>query len=193
MKRDRKEPLWRKENTRALHHRSNNPGGEYRWERNTKAQKEFDETEQTFKPMKTRSDSQYGGRDYTPLFMFLLSRVGKPWEPTLKEAQSRLDKDNPIWWMVHEKRTKEKVWLRLGESAVYSGLFVDDDGILQKIGTPEMLPPLPSCHCCTHSVNGKPNPRKFPGYVPIERSIAGPWQDAVQKVYDQFEELFGQE
>ncbi len=95
--------------------------------------------------------------------------------------------------MVYEKRTKEKVWIRIGESAVYSGLFIDDNGILQKIGTPDMLPPLPSCDCCTHTVNGKPNPRKFPGYNPPNELSGDIWWAAVQKVYDQFEEKFGQE
>jgi hypothetical protein len=75
--RGRKEPLYRKVNTRTrgVHHHK---GGRARWERGTKAA--------------TQNEAQRGsmhaggqnGLDYTPLFRFLLSKVGE--EPILTAA-----------------------------------------------------------------------------------------------------------
>lgn len=37
------------------------------------------------------------GLDYTPLFRFLLSKVGSDWDSVFSEAKSRLDKTEPIF------------------------------------------------------------------------------------------------
>jgi hypothetical protein len=149
MKKDKK-LLYRKENTKALHYRCNNPGSDFRHERNTKKLKEFGGNKKSMKG----SDR---GRDYAPLYMFLLSKVGKKWDDVYSEAASRLDTPEPIFHLVakHEKDKRDVV--RCGENSRYSGLFIDDDGLLQKVDptmTNEKL--YPSCHCCTHTFNGKP-------------------------------------
>jgi hypothetical protein len=74
MKRDRKEPLYRKEKKTGLQTQYYvRKGGEARWARHTKKTKEETEAEVSFKPMK-KLKLDY---DYTPLFMFLLKNVGK--------------------------------------------------------------------------------------------------------------------
>jgi len=147
MKRDRKEPLYRKINKRALHHYYD-VGGDFRHERNTKEMQDFEGTHKGMGGTKKR------GLDYTPLYMFLLSRVGEPWAPTYQEAQSRLDTEEPIWRMVHHTKDHSAI-VRMGESSMFSALFVDSDGILQKID-PDAPIPRASCNCCTHTFNGKP-------------------------------------
>lgn len=66
-------PLYRKVNTRArgVRHRS---GGEYRHERNSKRERRNEDAEVSRGSMHGR---QQRGLDYTPLFKFLLSKVGK--------------------------------------------------------------------------------------------------------------------
>jgi hypothetical protein len=97
MNRDKK-PLWRKENKLALHYRGNT-GGEFRYSRHTKGDKK-----------EGMGGKKQRGVDYTPLFKFLLSKVGQNWDSVYSEAISRL-----------------------GESSNYSCLFVDDNGILQLV------------------------------------------------------------
>jgi hypothetical protein len=80
MKKGEKEPLYRKVNTRARGVR-HNFGGEYRWRRGDSED--------------NRTGMARGvqrGLDYTPLFRFLLSRVGDDWDEVHSEAVSRLDK-----------------------------------------------------------------------------------------------------
>jgi len=43
---------------------------------------------------------QQRGLDYTPLFFFLLSKIGQHWDEVYSEAISRLDRPDPIFWMV---------------------------------------------------------------------------------------------
>lgn len=148
--RDREEPLYRKVNTRArgVRHRF---GGDFRHSRNAKD---------------AGRDSMHGGTrrglDYTPLFRFLLSKVGQPWDAVFGEAVSRLDRKEPIFWMVAPDRVSGKAYVRLGESTYFSGLYVDGDGLLQKVA-PEIGPHSlePSCPCCTHTFNGKPFSKKY--------------------------------
>lgn len=143
-----KAPLYRKENKRAVHYRGD-IGGEYRYSRNTKKQKEGEFTHQGMKQGKQR------GLDYTPLFKFLLSKVGKNWDEIHSEAVSRLDKEDPIFIMVAIKDEDKKGSFRYGESTYYSGLFVDENHILQKV-KPELSINdfYPKCTCCTHTFNG---------------------------------------
>jgi len=157
-----KKPLYRKENKRALHHRSNDPGSQYRYERNSKAMNKFEGTHKSIK--RTR-----GGYDYTPLYMFLLSKVGSKWDEVFSEAVSRLDKEDPIWDMVMLDLTEKYKYKKIGhgiariENAQYHSLTVVD-GILVKID-PEAKPYPASCSCHTHTFNGKEilkyNPTKY--------------------------------
>ena len=144
-----KEPLYRKTNKRALNYRGNT-GGDFRHVRHTKEMANFDGQRMGMGGKKER------GRDYTPLFRFLLARVGKKWEDVHKEAVSRLDTQDPIWWMVAApgETKNEVVWI--GENSRWSGLFIDNDGILQKINPNISIDDLkPTCSCCTHTFNGK--------------------------------------
>ena len=149
-----KEKLYRKENKRALHHRSNDPGSEYRYERHSKVMNNFEGTHKSIK--RTR-----GGYDYTPLYRFLLSKVGSNWDEVSSEAVSRVDIQEPIFYMVclepngaHESKRKSSGVVRIGESSQYSQLTVNEDGILIKVN-PDAVPIPPSCRCCTHTFNGK--------------------------------------
>jgi hypothetical protein len=127
----KKEPLYRKENKVSLSTKYYvRTGGEYRHQRHTKAALADERTHQSM------NSGKYG-YDYTPLFRFLLSKVGQDWDEVFSEAKSRLDKTEPVFWMValHEHERREVV--RLGESSYFSGLYVDDEGLLQKVN-PEL-------------------------------------------------------
>jgi hypothetical protein len=102
------------------------------------------------------------GLDYTPLFQFLLGKVGEPWDSTFSEAVARLDRKEPIFWMVAPCRKQAREYVRLNESTYYSGLYIDEWGILRKTA-PELGPESlePSCACCTHTFNGVPFVKRF--------------------------------
>src|SRR5688572_9364632 len=109
-----KEPLFRKHNklARGFHH--NNLGGEYRHMRNSKEMLDFAGSHMS---MGTTS----GGYDYTPLFKFLLSRIGDVWDDVFSEAVARLDKQEPIFWLVNTSfREGDPAIVRIGESSYYS-------------------------------------------------------------------------
>jgi hypothetical protein len=149
-----KEPLFRKVNTRARNVR-HAFGGDYHHQRNTKAEQQSEVTYSSMHGKKQR------GLDYTPLFRFLLSKVGMNWDQVYSEAVSRLDRPEPIFWLVaiHEHEKRDVV--RIGESSYFSGLFVDDNGQLQKVD-PNLIPTkriVARCHCCTHTFNGVPLPK----------------------------------
>lgn len=147
-----KEPLYRKVNTlaRLVRHHS---GGEARWDRNTKA------TEAAIAEGVTSAGM--GGKvrrglDYTPLYRFLLSKVGQDWDAVYSEAVARLDRPDPIFRMVARLPEDRQPVVWLGESSRFSGLYVDDDNRLQKVApdlTADDLEPL--CRCCTHTFNGQ--------------------------------------
>lgn len=144
-----KKPLYRKVNTRT-HGVRHGDGGKARWDRNTK----------TGKADQSLTGSMHSkhrhGRDYTPLFRFLLSRVGKNWDQVFSEARSRLDQDAPIFWLVAPRKEDGAPIVRVGESTYYSGLFVDENGILRRVDPDLTVEDLyPSCSCCTHSFNGE--------------------------------------
>lgn len=147
-----KAPLYRKDNKTARGYRGDK-GGDYRHARHTKQAHLDEQNEITRQSIKSKVER---GRDYTPLFRFLLSRVGKDWDDVYSEAISRLDKKEPVFWMValHEEDRRETV--RLGESSYWSGLYVDDSNLLQKVNpdfTKEDF--CPYCTCCTHTFNGE--------------------------------------
>ncbi|MEM9219882.1 MAG: hypothetical protein AAGD25_36840 [Cyanobacteria bacterium P01_F01_bin.150] len=150
MKSHQIKPLYRKVNTKARGMRHHN-GSDYRHFRNRKE-----------KHLVKMAQGVQRGLDYTPLFMFLLSKVGQSWDVVFSEAVSRLDKQEPIFWLVSLSKEHAPPTVRLGESSYYSGLYVDEAGILQKVA-PELnassLTPL--CACCTHTFNGKPFSQKY--------------------------------
>lgn len=142
----KKEPLYRKVNSKAhgCHH---NTGRDAKFERNSKVGM----------GSKMKSGVQRG-LDYTPLFKFLLSKVGMEWAPVYKEAQSRLDREDPIWWMVNESTD----YFRYGEKSYYNTLKISDGGILEIVNPNIRLDNLwPTCRCCTHTFNGKPFTNKW--------------------------------
>ena len=147
--------LFRRVNTKArgVHHRF---GGDYRHQRHTKREAHSDATRQSMHGEVQR------GLDYTPLFKFLLSRISCDWNSTHAEAVARLDRPEPIFWVValHEQDRKESV--RIGQSSYYSGLYVDSAGKLQAVN-PDLGPSSlsPQCGCCTHTFNGVRFTRRF--------------------------------
>ncbi|WP_207625711.1 hypothetical protein [Niastella populi] len=58
--------------------------------------------------------------------------------------------------MVALNEEKKKDYIRVGESTYFSGLFVDENRILQK-NNPNLraIDMKPFCSCCTHTFNGK--------------------------------------
>jgi hypothetical protein len=153
----RKEPLFRKVNTRArgVHHHF---GKDYRHERNTKREKEAKDSEVTHGSMHGRKNR---GLDYTPLFRFLLSKVGGIWDEIYSEAVSRLDRPEPIFWLVALQEHERKEYVCLGESTYFRGLYVDEDGRLRLVN-PDLIPEQVTvyCQCCTHTLDGKPIPKR---------------------------------
>jgi hypothetical protein len=153
-----KAPLYRKVNTTAhgVHHRS---GGDFRDQRHS------DTSESTRQGMHGRKRR---GLDYTPLFRFLLSKIGSEWSVVYSEAVSRLDRPDPIFWLVALRPEEEHEYVRTGESSYFSGLRVDERGLLQVVNPavgPGSLAPL--CKCCTHTFNGARFTRPFdPDAIP---------------------------
>lgn len=146
--RQHKKPLYRSVNTRT-HGVRHGSGSKSKWERNTKAAAKNQSAQQSM------HSGQQHGFDYTPLFKFLLSRVGKSWDEVHSEAVSRLDREEPISWMVAPDLAGGSSFVRLGESSYFSGLYVDDNNILAIVDadlTPESMRPF--CACCTHTLNG---------------------------------------
>lgn len=145
---NQKEPLYRKVNTRArnVHH---NFGGDFKYSRNKK-QETIEQTKGTMFGKKER------GLDYTPLFKFLLSKVGLEWNEIFSEAKSRLDKTEPIFWLVALSENAKQDVVRIGESSYFSGMYIDDEGILQ-LSNPTLKPTELKhyCECCTHTFNGQ--------------------------------------
>jgi len=104
------------------------------------------------------------GRDYTPLFKFLLSKVGQPWNQVHSEAVSRLDREEPIFWLVALQESERRDYVRVSESSYYSGLYVDSQGLLQRVNPSLDSSSLePMCKCCTHTFNGVRFTRPFRG------------------------------
>jgi len=154
MKRDYHNKLYRRVNTKTfnVHHMF---GSDYSLQR-AKVSVDFETQHSTMHGRKQR------GLDYTPLFNFLLSNVGKDWDSIYKEAKLRLDKEDPIFWIVARSEVEKRDIVRVGESTYYSGLYIDDNKVLQKVNASiknEDLQPL--CPCCTYTFNGKRFQNKF--------------------------------
>lgn len=146
---DREKPkLFRKVNTKAkgIHHHF---GGDFKDTRRSKREN-IQQVKGTMFGAKQR------GLDYTPLFKFLLSKIGCNWDEVFSEAKSRLDKEEPIFYLVALHEDEKKDCVRVGESTYYSGLFVDDNGVLQLVNPSLKAAYMtPYCDCCTHTFNGK--------------------------------------
>jgi len=166
-----KPPLYRKVNTQArgVHHLT---GGSYRHERHSKREQHSDA------PRRSMHGKVRRGLDYTPLFKFLLSKVGAEWDAVYAEAVARLDRAEPIFRLVALHEEDRKAFVCVGESSYYSGLYVDAEGRLQKVNLdlgPSSL--LPQCKCCTHTFNGLRFTRPFAGVLlPGVQSAARPGQ-----------------
>ncbi len=149
-----KEPLYRKVNTTA-HNASHRSMGDFRDDRRSKA---FAQSEATRLSMHGKSRR---GLDYKPLFQFLLSKVGQPWVAVHAEAVSRLDQEEPIFWLVAQHEEDREDVVQVSESSYFSGLYVDEAGVLQKVNPAVGSQTLkPRCACCTHTFNGKPFSQK---------------------------------
>jgi len=143
---ERKEPLYRKVNTQThrVHH---HVGGNYRTARPSQA--DSDESRGSMHGKHRR------GRDYTPLYRFLLSRVGSEWDRVYGEAVARLDRPDPIFRIVARHEGEMRDMVRVDESTYFSGLYVDDEGILRVVDPDLRAEDLtPYCDCCTHTLNG---------------------------------------
>lgn len=136
-------PLYRKVNSKAIgcHHHT---GPDAKNDRNTK------------KGMsKSMKKNDHRGLDYTPLYKFLLSKVGEDWTTIHSQAVARLDKEEPIYHLVAKDESHKKDYVRCGESSFYSGLYIDEENKLQKVNPDLKNEDLyPSCWCCTHTLNG---------------------------------------
>lgn len=152
-----KEPLYRKVNTKARGC-SHIKGSNFRYVRNKK------------NPDEGMKQGVSRGLDYTPLFRFLLSKVGEDFDHVHSEAISRLDRKDPIYWMVKTDRNRKFDWqvsdisgcsegkFRFG-NAFFNTLYVDSDNKLQKVDPSITVNDItPNCDCCTHTFNGKPVP-----------------------------------
>ncbi|AXK72899.1 hypothetical protein DWG18_11845 [Lysobacter sp. TY2-98] len=161
MDRGRKQPLYRRVNTRTHGVRDHDRGGEFRHTRNAK------NPEHDFVTQASMGAETNRGVDYTPLYRFLLSRVGRPWEETYREAVSRLDRPEPVFWMVAKQREDARDVVRTGHSSYFSGLYVGDDGLLHRTDPSLDEHSLaPDCRCCTHTFNGVRFTRPCPDDVP---------------------------
>ncbi len=109
-----------------------------------------------------------GNLDYTPLYRFLLSKVGKDWNAVYSEAVQRLPIEKPIWRIVEKDveiiegaaKYKERqdgfvrAIIGTGESAFFHTLYIDENNLLQFIDKTATI--KPTCTCCTWTLNGKP-------------------------------------
>lgn len=150
-----KPPLYRKLNTTA-HAVAHRHGGAYREERQARRRSASDAVRESMQGHARR------GRDYTPLFRFLLARVGGCRDAIHAEAVARLDTPEPIFWLVALHESRRRPYVRIGEATYYSGLYVDAAGRLQRVD-PALGPSSlrPQCACCTHTFNGVPFTRAF--------------------------------
>ncbi len=143
-----KKNLYRKVNTKARWV-SHNSGSDFKHVRN----KRRETVEQVRWSMHWWTQRGY---DYTPLFKFLLKKVWSKWDEVYSEAISRLDKPEPVFWIVAIHENDKQEYIRVWESSYYSGMYVDEEGIL-KLTNPNLessdIGKL--CNCCTHTLNGE--------------------------------------
>lgn len=150
-------PLYRKVNSKAIgcKHRV---GLDAKNDRNTKKGM-----------LKSMKKNDHRGLDYTPLFKFLLSKVGEDWPAVHSQAIHRLDREEPIFWLVARTEAEKKDTVRCGESSYYSGLYVDENNKLRvvnpNLNNEDMYP---TCSCCTYTWNGKRYNKTYNDYLKIQ-------------------------
>lgn len=143
-------PLYRKVNTRT-HNVHHNSGSDAKYDRNTKKGVN-----------KSLNKSDKRGLDYTPLYKFLLSKVGQDWDKIHSQAINRLDQEEPIYHLVAKTPQDKRDYVICGESSYYSGLYIDDNNKLQLTNPDFKNEDLtPSCSCCTHTFNSKVLVKKY--------------------------------
>ena len=155
MKRDRVEPLYRKENTKGWLNRIYKKGGQYKWRRYS---------ERDIKAGKKKEGMQeykvgWTAYNYNPLFHYLLGCIGKDVNEVRKAVQSRLNSMEPFNIMVHDDGTGQpptRDSFRFGENSYWSQLYVDGDNKIQAVN-----PDLSNVHPAYGwqwgaSFNGKP-------------------------------------
>lgn len=146
-------PLYRKVNTRArgVHHQY---GGDYRDNRSTLR---ADSTKM--------SRGKRRGLDYTPLYNFLLKSIGRNWDDIYSDVVARVEDREAIFHIVARNELEIKPYVCVNEASYYSGLHIDEHGILQ-ITAPDLNESSlePSCACCTHTFNGIPFVKKYTVY-----------------------------
>lgn len=126
------EKLYRKANKTSLSTKYYvRTGGDYRHERNKKI--DGDET-----PFKTKMVSKKLDRDYTPLFRFLISKVGQKADDVLSVAKKRSDyRFNEVigWIFETDKRSvvggSTKTHFRYKQNTEIPYLKIDEDGLIQ--------------------------------------------------------------
>ena len=146
---NQKKPLYRSVNSTA-HGARHGSWEKSRRQRNTKAAVNNRSMKQSM------HSGQRHGFDYTPLFRFLLSKVGENWDDVHSEAVARLDREEPIGWMVAASYSEGRPFFSAGESSYFSGLYVDENNILAVVDPGTTADTMrPSCSCCTHTLNGR--------------------------------------
>lgn len=147
-----KEPLFRRVNTRT-HNVRHDFGGDYRSSRKRNESLGDDSLES----LGSMHAGKRRGRDYTPLFRFLLSRIGRDWTDVHSEAVSRLDDEAPIFWLVARTEAEQRPKVLVGQNSYYSGLYVDENNRLAIVDPTLSVEQMePHCSCCTHTFNGQP-------------------------------------
>lgn len=75
---------------------------------------------------------------------------------------ARLDRPDPVFWLVARSEAEKRPFVVVGESTYWSGLFIDEDNRLARVDPELRVEHLePSCACCTHTFNGAPFVRSF--------------------------------
>lgn len=142
-------PLFRRVNTRARGV-SHDLGGDFAAQRQSKS---LPRNRSGLGPMHGRTRR---GLDYSPLFKFLLSQVGEDWTNVHREAVERLDREEPIYWMVARSDLEKRSVVRVGDNSCYSGLYIGKDNRLAFVDPEINEHDLnPACGCCTHTFNGR--------------------------------------
>ena len=100
------EPLFRRGNRRARNV-DHGHGGDFRHQRNTKRERDSDQTRGSMRQGRRR------GLDYTPLFRYLLSKIGEGWGEVFSKAAARLDSTEPLFWMVARQPHERQDYVRL--------------------------------------------------------------------------------
>ena len=150
MQNNREKMLYRKVNTKArnVHHHT---GEDFKHSRNGKK-----EISSKMKQGVKR------GLDYTPLYKYLIKQVGKNWDDIYSKVLPRVLDEESIFHIVSKNKETAQDYCRIGESSYFSGLFINENGVLE-ITNKEINHSTinPFCACCTHSFNGQLFTQKF--------------------------------